>query len=246
MVSLYIFGSVLLVSAISLLGISLFLLKDKWMHEVLTFLISFAAGALMGDVFIHILPEMAEESPEFFPTASLFIIGGIMLSFVLEKFIHWRHCHHEDYAMHPVGTMSLVGDAAHNFIDGLIIASSYLVDINAGIATTVAVILHEIPQEFGDIGVLLYSGYSKTRAILMNLLTALASVVGAALVLGLRGSLPDIEQYLFPFVAGNFLYIAVGDLLPELHKHTKPLHSFFQVLALVAGICLMFTLTFLE
>jgi len=246
MVSFYIFGSVLLVSAISLLGISLFLLKDKWIHEVLTFLISFAAGALMGDVFIHILPERAEESPEFFPTASLFIIGGILLSFVLEKFIHWRHCHGEDYAMHPVGTMSLVGDAAHNFIDGLIIASSYLVDINAGIATTVAVILHEIPQEFGDIGVLLYSGYSKTRAILLNLLTALASIVGAAIVVGLQGNMPDLERYLFPFVAGNFLYIAVGDLLPELHKHTKPLHSFFQVVALVAGIGLMFALTFLE
>lgn len=246
MVTLYIFASVLIVSAISLLGISLFLLKDKWMHETLTFLISFAAGALLGDVFIHILPEMAEESPEFFPTASLFIIGGILLSFVLEKFIHWRHCHGEDYAMHPVGTMSLVGDAVHNFIDGLIIASSYLIDINAGIATTVAVILHEIPQEFGDIGVLLYSGYSKKRALLMNLLTALTAVVGAALVLALRSKLPNLEQYLFPFVAGNFLYIAVGDLLPELHKHTKPLHSFFQVVAIAAGIGLMLLLTFVE
>jgi len=246
MINLYIFGSVLLVSAISLIGISLFLLKDKWMHETLTFLISFAAGALLGDVFIHILPEMAEGNPDFFPTASLFIIGGIMLSFILEKFIHWRHCHHEDYAMHPVGAMSLVGDAVHNFVDGLIIASSYLVDVNAGIATTVAVILHEIPQEFGDIGVLIYSGYSKARALAMNLLTALTAVVGAILVLSLRSELPNLEQYLFPFVAGNFIYIAVGDLLPELHKHTKPLHSFFQIVAIGAGIVLMLGLTFLE
>ncbi len=246
MITFYILGSVLLVSAISLLGISLFLLKEKWIHEVLTFLISFAAGALLGDVFIHILPEMAEADADFFSTASLLIIGGILLSFTLEKFIHWRHCHHDDFHMHPAGTMSLVGDAAHNFIDGIIIAGSYLVDINAGIATTIAVILHEIPQEFGDIGVLLYSGYSKSRALMLNLLTALSSIIGALLVLGLQSSMPGIERYLFPIVAGNFLYIAVGDLLPELHKHTKPLHSLFQVLVLIAGIALMFALSFLE
>jgi len=131
-------------------------------------------------------------------------------------------------------------------VAGSIMARRHEVGINWCIATTVALILHRIPLEFGDIGVLLYSGYSKARALLLNLVTALASVIGAALVLGLRGSLPDLEQYLFPFVAGNFLYIAVGDLLPELHKHTKPLHSFFQILALVAGIVLMFALTFLE
>lgn len=246
MVTLYILGSVVLISLLSLVGISLFLLKEKWIHEILTFLISFAAGALMGDVFIHILPEMAENDPEFFATGSMLIIGGIMLSFVLEKFIHWRHCHHEDYAMHPVGTMSLVGDAAHNFIDGVIIASSYLISIEAGIATTVAVMLHEIPQEFGDIGVLLYSGYSKSRALMLNLLTALTAVIGALIVILLQSNLPGLEVYLFPIVAGNFLYIAVGDLLPELHKHTKPLHSFFQVVSLFAGIGLMFLLILFE
>lgn len=142
--------------------------------------------------------------------------------------------------------MSLWGDAAHNVVDGVLIASSFLVDIPAGIATTVAVALHEIPQEIGDFGVLLYSGYTKTRAILLNLLTALTSLIGGILVLALHSSLPDIEYILLPLVAGNFLYIAIADLLPELHKQTRLSQSILQIVSVGAGIGLMAGLLLLE
>jgi zinc and cadmium transporter len=245
---LYIFGSVVFVSVISLVGIFFFVIKDDFMKKLLFSMIGFAAGGLIGDVFIHILPEISQNGAEFFPKASLIIVGGILLSFVLEKVIHWRHCHDADCHDHvkPFGIMNLVGDGAHNFIDGLLIAGSYLVSIPAGIATTLAVALHEIPQEIGDYAVLIHSGYSKGRAIVLNLLTALVSVIGAIVVIFLQASVPNIERYFLPIVAGNFLYIAVADLLPELHKQTRIRDSLLQLISVCAGIGLMFLLTFLE
>lgn len=243
---LYTIGSVLVVSAVSLVGILLLRLRHGVVERGLFFLISFAVGGLIGDIFMHILPEMAENERAFFPTASLIVVVGILLSFLLEKIIHWRHCHTLDCTTHPLGTLSLIGDAAHNTIDGVLIASSYLVDIRAGIATTVAVILHEIPQEIGDYAILLYSGYTRSRALFLNLVTALTAFLGALLVLGLQSSLPDIEKYLFPLVAGNFLYIAVADLLPELHKQTRVSHTLLQLLGVGAGLLLMYALTFFE
>lgn len=241
-------GSVVAVSLVSLVGIVVLGLKKELKDELLSILISFAVGALIGDVFIHILPEMAEGDGAFFPTASLIIVAGILLSFLLEKVIHWRHCHSLECDEHPksLGFVSLVGDAAHNITDGILIASSYLVSVETGIATTVAVLLHEIPQEIGDYAILIYSGYSKARAIVLNLLTAGGAIVGALFVLTLQGALPNIERYLLPIVAGNFLYIAVADLLPELHKHTRISHSALQLLGVLAGIAIMFGLTLVE
>lgn len=249
-ISLYTIGSVLLVSVISLAAVVLLGLRDHQVSRLLSVLLSFAVGGLLGDVFIHILPEMTETSgPEFFPTASLIILLGIFLSFLLEKVIHWRHCHTvEDCPDHPrpLGMVSLVGDAAHNAIDGLLIAGSYLVSIPTGIATTIAVILHEIPQEIGDYAILRHSGYSRGKAIFLNFMTALTALIGAAIVLILRGSLPDLEKYLLPLVAGNFLYIAIADLLPELHKQTRISQSAAQFLGVLVGIAIMFALTLLE
>lgn len=247
-ISVYIIISVLFVSAISLGGIVLFSLGKQSMERNLFWFISFAVGGLIGDVFIHILPEIAEGDVTFFPIASLIILGGLLLSFILEKVIHWRHCHHSDCPEHPkpFGTMNLVGDALHNVIDGMLIAGSFYVDVRAGIATTIAVALHEIPQEMGDYAILLYSGYSKGRALFLNVVTALSAVGGAVLVMLLRSSTPDIERYLLPLVAGNFLYIAVADLLPELHKQTRIRDAGTQLLGVLAGVGLMFALTFLE
>ncbi len=246
---LLMFLSLLIVSLVSLIGVLLIGLNEDRINRILFVLISFAVGGLLGDVFIHILPKMVEGGVEGFPTTSLFIVLGIILSFILEKIIHWRHSHtihHDEHHHMPLGTLSLIGDAAHNFTDGILIAGSYLVSIPTGIATTVAVILHEIPQEIGDFAILLYSGYAKRKAILFNLLTALSAFMGAFLVLALRTSVPDLESYLLPIIAGNFLYIAVADLIPELHKQTRLKHSLVQLLGVGAGYALMFLLTFLE
>lgn len=244
----YTIGSVIIISLVSLSGILLLGLSRTLLHELLFLLISFAVGGLVGDVFIHILPEIAEGDSSFFPIACLLILLGILLSFVLEKIIHWRHCHTVDCPDHakPLGMITLLGDAAHNLIDGFLIAGSYLVDVPTGIATTIAVVLHEIPQEMGDFSILLHSGYSKGQAIWLNVLTAFTAVIGALLVLLLHGSLPDLARYVLPLVAGNFLYIAVADLLPELHKQTRIMHSLQQLACVSAGVGLMFVLTFLE
>lgn len=247
-VAFYTVGSVLLVSAVSLAGIALIGLSGDAFARALSILISFAVGGLLGDVFIHILPEIASDGPEFFPSASLIILGGILLSFLLEKVIHWRHCHTLDCPEHPraLGLVSLFGDAVHNFVDGLLIAGSYLVNVPTGVATTLAVVLHEIPQEIGDYAILRHSGYTRGRALFLNFLTALTAVAGAVIVLLLQNTLPDLERYMLPMVAGNFLYIAIADLLPELHKQTRAVQSALQLLGVLAGVAVMFALRLME
>src|SRR3989338_1028448 len=245
MTLLYIFGSVLLVSAVSLVGAFLLLSRD-WLERILFPLVSFAAGGLLGHVFLHILPEVTEEYGDQFPTASALIGVGIIFSFVVEKFIRWHHHHDIDCHTHPVGAIAVIGDAVHNMTDGVLIATSYLVDVRLGVLTTIAVVIHEIPQEIGDLAILIYSGYSRARALLMNFLSALAAFAGVLIVLSLNSTLPDIEHYLIPVVAGNFLYIAIADLIPELHKQTKLQLSLLQVLGGGAGILVMFLLLSLE
>lgn len=244
----YSIGSVLIVSLVSLTGITIIFFNKHWIDRVLFPLVSFAAGGLIGNVFAHLLPEIAEENAAFFPYASLLIAVGILLTFSLEKLILWRHHHCLGCEEHPktAGTMTLIGDAAHNVTDGILIAGSYLVDTQLGIATTIAVILHEIPQEIGDYAILVYSGYTKFRALLLNLLTALTAIFGAISVLILNESMPNVEQYALPLVAGNFLYIAVADLLPELHKQTRMRQVVIQLVMATLGLLLMFLLTKLE
>jgi zinc and cadmium transporter len=236
--------AVLAVSAIAFIGILLFLMSETIVKRWLLYFVSFSTGALLGDVFIHIIPEIAEKEG-FLTTGLLIVLLGIVLSFVMEKMIHWRHCHHIDCENHkaPLGMMNLFGDAVHNFIDGALIAGSFLVSVPVGIATTVAVALHEIPQEIGDFAILLYSGYTKKRALLLNFLTALAALLGAAIVILSSNSLPLIGSYLLPLAAGNFVYIAGADLIPELHKETRLKQAAIQLLCMIAGILVMYGLT---
>jgi zinc and cadmium transporter len=209
--------------------------------------VSFSAGALLGDVFIHLLPETIETG--FTLASSLYILLGILFSFVIEKIIHWRHCHHSPTHNHPhpFALMNLVGDVFHNFLDGIIIGVSYLASIPVGIATTLAVVFHEIPQEIGDFGVLLHGGFKKSKALFLNFLTALTAILGAVIALLLSSSIQNLTTYLIPFTIGNFIYIASSDLIPELHKcefNTK--QSFLQLATIILGILVMLTLTFLE
>ena len=240
---LIIFLSVLFVSVVSLVGIMFLLLHDRALKKVLLYFVSFSTGSLLGSVFLHFLPEIAEHAPHF-PDAMFIVLLGILGSFVIEKFIHWRHCHDLDCTanIHPAGMLVLVGDAAHNILDGILIATSYLVSIPLGISTTIAVLFHEIPQEIGDFVVLLHSGFPKGRALFFNFLSALTALVGAVVVLLLSTHVENIEQVLLPLAAGNFLYIAGVDLIPELHKENHPRKAFIQLLSMVAGIALMYFL----
>ena len=237
--------SVLVVSLVSLIGLATLSFKVERLKKVILLLVSFAAGALLGDVFLHLVPELVEEG--FLLSYSFIILGGIGFSFIVEKFIHWRHCHLPTTRehTHPVAAMNLVGDGVHNFIDGIIIGASYLISIPAGVATTFAVFLHEIPQEIGDFGILLHAGYTRKRALVMNFLLALTSFLGAFLVFAL-GSIEGFVPFLVAFAIGNFIYIAGSDLIPELHKDVGLKSAFYQLLSLVIGVLVMASLLFLE
>lgn len=244
---LFSFSSVLLVSLISFVG----LLAISWKEEILKknvfILISVAIGALLGDSFIHLIPEAFEDANNPL-TVSLLIVIGILLFFILEKFLHWHH-HGEDKGdthIHPVGKLVLFSDGVHNFIDGIIIAASFMISIPVGIATTLAVILHEIPQEIGDFAVLLHSGYEKKKALLYNFFSAMFSVLGA-LAFFIVGDLAEgISKLILPIASGGFIYIALTDLVPELHKTESKKQSVLQILSVLFGVGVMAILTLLE
>lgn len=244
---LYTLLSVFIVSLISLIGVFTFAASVEKLKKVLIYFVSFAAGTLLGDAFIHLIPEAFREI-ESTIFLSLSILAGILAFFIMEKFLHWRHCHEvacEDHP-HPFSYILLVGDTIHNFIDGLVIAASYLVSVPVGVATTLAVVFHEIPQEIGDFGSLLYAGFKKTKALFFNFLTALTAVAGALIILVLNINDGGFTKFLVPFAAGGFIYIASSDLIPELHKNTEPKKSFWQMIAFVLGIGLMLLLVIFE
>lgn len=239
--------SVFIVSLISLIGVFTLAIKEEKLKKILLFFVSFSAGALLAGAFFHLIPEAVEEMG-FGKKLSFSLIGGIVVFFVLEKFIRWRHCHipTSENHPHPVSYMNLVGDAFHNFLDGTIIAAAYLVNFSLGLTTTLAVIFHEIPQEIGDFGVLLHGGFTKKRALFFNFLSALFAVLGCLVTFLMSNFVAGLSWLLVPFTAGGFIYIAGSDLIPELHRETSAKKSFFQLLALILGIVLMFFLRFLE
>ena len=239
--------SVLIVSLISFVGVLTFSIKTDKLKKVLLYMVSFSAGALFGDAFIHLLPEIIDEVG-FGLEISIYVMFGIGFSFIVEIFVHWRHCHipTSKQHVHPFAIMNLVGDSVHNFIDGLIIGASYLVSIPVGIATTLAVVLHELPQEIGDFGVLLHGGFSKFKALFFNFITALTAVAGAIFALLISSYVENITTFLIPFAAGTFIYIAGSDLIPELHKEVKVGKSLMQFIAIVLGVVVMLGLLLLE
>jgi len=240
---LYTIGSVLVVSLLSLVGVFTLSLDKQKLDKVLIYLVGLSTGTLLGDAFIHLIPEAFATTKNTL-VISLSILFGIFAFFVLEKFVHWRHCHKmpSEHHPHPFSYVILVGDAMHNFIDGLIIAASFSVSISLGIATSLAIILHEIPHEIGNFGSLVYGGFSRGRALLFNFLTALAAILGALIVLVVNTDFTDINKFLVPFAAGGFIYVASSDLIPELHKNTEAKKSLLQIATFVAGIGLMLLL----
>jgi len=219
------------------------MIKEKLLQKILLFLVSLSAGALMGGAFIHLLPEAQEK----YRDGNMFLI--VLLSFIffffVEKLLHWRHCHKGKCEIHTFGYMNLFGDAVHNFIDGLVIAATFLTDIKLGIATSLAVFLHEIPQEIGDFGVLLYSGFGRKKAIISNFLVALTAVLGGLIGYFLSFSIDRFTTYLLPFTAGGFIYIAASDLMPEIRKETNLKKSLVSFAVFIVGILLMFLVKFI-
>ncbi len=241
-------ASVVAVSLISLIGVFTLGIKTETLKKFLIYMLAFSAGALFGDAFIHLIPEIIEEQGNFGLLSSISLLSGIVLFFVIEKFIHWQHCHLPitEKHIHPFAYMNLVGDGVHNLIDGLIIAGSYLVNLQVGIATTLAVILHEIPQEIGDFGVLLHGGFSKGKALLLNFITASLAILGTIAVLLIGTKVEGLSSVLLPIAAGGFIYIAGADLIPELHKETEFKGSLLQLFAFLLGIGIMASLLLLE
>lgn len=249
MTALYAIGATLGVSLISLIGVLFFVINASIVRRVMFYLISFSTGAILGDVFIHILPEMSEV--EGFAEGMLVVLFGILFSFAIEKVIHWRHCHaledsDHDVHHHPVGIISLIGEAIHNFVDGIVIAASFIASPAIGFSTTLAVMFHEIPQEIGDYAILLHSGYSRLKALLFNLLSALTAVLGAGITLFLSSTSESLAEHMLPFAAGNLIYIAAADLIPELHKETGFRQGILQTIAMIIGMACMYGLLMFE
>lgn len=232
----WILGSTLLVSLISLVGIFTLAVKGKSLEKILFCLVGFSAGSLIGSAFLHILPEILERTR----TIAIFhyLILGIVLFFLMEKYFYWRHCHNGICDVHAFTYLNLIGDGFHNFVDGMVIAASFVVSLKLGIVTTLAVIFHEIPQELGDFGVLVFGGFSKAKALFCNFISSLTAIAGA-LVGYFMFDIRNFSNFILALSAGGFIYIAASDLIPQLHKETNLRQSSFAFIAFLSGIVFM-------
>ncbi|MFH0869372.1 MAG: ZIP family metal transporter [archaeon] len=219
--------AVFIVSAISFVG-AFTLFMQKSLHQLINYLVAFAVGGMLGAAFLDLLPEAVEKTPNW----GIYVLAGILAFFLIELYFHWHHHHTHIKAghkhIHPVGYLNLIGDGAHNFLDGMIIAASFIVNPALGIITTVAVIMHEIPQEFGDFGILIHAGFTKGKALFFNFLSALTAITGAMVAFFAVEAIRNISIYIVPFAAGGFIYMATADLLPEIHKHQG--EDFFETI----------------
>lgn len=236
-------GSGAVVSLMSVIGVAILIFRDDWLKRATFILISLATGALFGDAIIHLLPEIFQNSPHRL-NDSLWVLGGILSSFVLEKFLRWKHEHGVPHHSHikPVGRLILVSDGLHNFIDGLLVGASYLTNQQVGLATAIAVVLHELPHEIGDFGILIDAGYPWRSALLFNFLTGCIAILGVLAAFAFQAGTHNFSAAMLPVTAGSFLYIAGSNLTPELQKESAPLKSLLQFISLSAGVGLMLCL----
>lgn len=244
------FASALGVSLLSLATLATIPLNENSVQKVVFFLVSLAAGALFGDAILHLIPEIFRNTENAIHS-SLWVLAGIFASFVLEKFLRWRHEHglehHTGHVhIHPVGRILLVSDGLHNLMDGILIGASYQASASVGVATTLAVILHELPHEIGDFGVLLHSGYSRSKALLFNFLSACFAIVGVGIAFLFETAVRDFPAIALPVTAGTFLYIAGTNLTPELHKESAPVKSLMQFISILAGVGVMLLLLIID
>lgn len=221
-------GGVLVASA-------LLFFNDKARDKVVPWLVSYAVGTLLGVALLVILPEALSHLSPLRVMSSL--LGGIMLFFLLEKLVLWRHCHTHDCEAHGAAApMVVIGTAFHNFLDGVVIGTAVLTSIPLGVSTSLAVLTHEIPQELGDFAILLHSGYSRRRALMLNVLSGVTAVAGAVLAVFTLDWLPALNEYILSVSAASFLYIAMADLIPDLHRGRIDAKTLRQLALALAGI----------
>lgn len=213
----------------------LLLFPEKVRETIVPSLISYASGTLLGAAFLGMLPKAVKHAPA--SQVLAVALAGMILFFILEKLVIWRHCHDAECDAHgSAGPLILIGDAFHNFIDGVVIATAFLLSIPLGVATSLAVIAHEVPQEVGDFGILLDSGYSKTRAFLYNFASSVTTMPGAVIAYFFLSAAQTAIPYILAISAASFIYIASADLIPSLHKKTGKVETLKQVVLLLAGI----------
>jgi zinc and cadmium transporter len=241
---IYALTSVTAVSLASLVGAATLWVGERALKPLIFFMVSLAVGCMLGAAFIHVLPE-SYGAPGSATAKSMWAIAGIFAFFILEKYLHWRH-EHEAADVRPVGYLNLFADALCNLLDGVLIGAAFQAGPSAGIATTVAVLCHEIPQEISDFGVLLHAGFGPRKALGFNLLSASLAIAGTVLSLVLGAELDVAAQVLLPFSAGGLIYLAGSDLIPELHRERAPLKSAIQTAAIALGIGIMLLVAVLD
>lgn len=241
----FIILSVFIVSLISFVGVFTLTVKKELIDKIILALVAFGAGTLLGGALFDLIPEAVEAGQD---AAYPYIVGGIIIFFVLERLMHWHHHHHvlqEEHHTHshakikPFAYLNLVGDAIHNFIDGIIIAASYLADIHIGIVATIAIIFHEIPQELGEVGILLHGGFTRKKILFLNFVVALTAVAGGLLMFYASSIVPNITFIMLSIASGGFLYIALSNLIPELQHESDPKKILLHTVLLLLGILLL-------
>jgi len=228
------------ISLTAWVGVLALFLRDELLDDILLGLVALAAGSLVGGAFLHLLPRaIAESGSEDTTGLFLYLIAGFCLFYVLEQFLHWHHHHSTTHEHRPVSYLVLLSDTVHNFIDGLVIASAFLVGTPLGVVTSLAIALHEIPQEIGDFGVLVYGGFGRRRALVLNFLTQATVILGGIVGYFLGDIVSGASTALLPFAAGNFIYIASSDLIPEIKHEDRAVRSTLYFLVFLTGIALM-------
>jgi len=232
--------STLLISLLAWIGILTLFLNEELLDQLLLVLVALAAGGLIGGAFLHLLPRAIREygTGDTLPLF-LYLIAGFCLFYVLEQFISWHHHHATTHEHEPVTYLVLISDAIHNFIDGLVVAGAFLLGVDVGLVTTAAIALHEIPQEVGDFGVLVYGGFDRVHALALNYLTQVTVILGGVTGYYLAGFFEGTPVVLLPFAAGNFVYIASSDLIPEIKDETDVRRAAVYFLVFLTGIGLM-------
>lgn len=232
-----------MMSAIALVGSVTLILQASTLQRILLPLVAFSAGSLIGGAFFHMIPAGLAAyglSNSFF----IWILAGFSVFFALEQFLHWHHCHRaKATCKKPLTYLILIGDGLHNFIGGLAIAGTFLVDIRLGIMAWLAAAAHEIPQELGDFGVLIHGGWEKGKALLFNVLSALTFLLGGLIAYAAAYTI-DVS-FLIPFAAGNFIYIGASDLIPEIKEHENLLANIKNFIAFIVGVSLMLAIKIL-
>lgn len=241
---IWIILSTVIISLFAFIGALTLAIKEKLLNKIIHSLIALSIGALLGGAFLHLMPEAVEELGN--ENVFLYILIGFLIFFLIEKLLHWRHCHEGKCQIHTFTYINLLGDGVHNLLDGIIIAAAFMIDIRLGLTTVILIALHEIPQEIGDFAVLIYGGFKKKKALLLNFLSATMVIVGGVAGYFFLDHIESSVPLLVAIAAGGFIYIAATDLIPEIKKETLRGKSILNFIIILVGILIMYGLTFIE